>query len=99
MFKSWFTPSPRFRLQMSQYAVEILPSQTLLESALKHGMQIPHGCHAGGCGLCKCRLLSGNVKQKPEVLALLTTKEKQDGVIYACCSWPLSDVKIELIKE
>lgn len=99
LFKSWFSPSPRFVMQLSHHTLDISPSQTLLECALSHDVHIPHGCRIGGCGLCKCRLLSGNVKQSAEVMSRLTAKEKQEGIIYACSSMPLSDLRIELINE
>lgn len=97
MFKSWFTPSPRLVLQIQQRTFNIKATDTLLHSALLQGVPFPHGCRAGGCGLCKCRLLSGSVKQLPDIATHLTIKEKRDGIIYACCSIPLTDVKIELL--
>jgi ferredoxin len=99
VFKSWFVPSPRFVMLLSQHTLEILPSQTVLECALNHGVHIPHGCRVGACGMCKCRIRSGSVKQHPEVMSRLTAKEKQEGIIYACSSLPLTDLTIELINE
>lgn len=97
MFKSWFTPSPRLVLQIQQRTFNIKAKDTLLHSALLQGVPFPHGCRVGGCGLCKCRLLSGSVKQLPDIATHLTIKEKRDGIIYACCSIPLTDVNIELL--
>lgn len=99
LFKSWFNPSPRFVMQLSQHTLNILPSQTVLECALSHDVHILHGCRVGSCGLCKCHLLSGSVQQPPEVMSKLTAKEQQAGIIYACSSRPLTDIRIELIDE
>lgn len=97
MFKSWFNAPPPLKLQIQQRSFKINAADTLLQSALLHGLQIPHGCRAGGCGLCKCRLLSGNVKPHPEIIRALTIEEIRDGIIYACCSIPMTDIEIELL--
>ncbi|NTU73348.1 2Fe-2S iron-sulfur cluster binding domain-containing protein, partial [Candidatus Roizmanbacteria bacterium] len=52
--------------------VTVLPSghdffvegqDTLLEGALRSGVPLNYGCSGGNCGLCKARIVSGEVKK------------------------------------
>ena len=37
--------------------------ETLLQAALRQGIDFPHSCRVGGCATCKCRLIEGKVKE------------------------------------
>lgn len=97
MFKSWFAPSPHYRMHLAHQIIDISPNQTVLQSALLHGVNIPHGCKAGGCGMCKCRLISGKVEQIIKNTAKLTATELNSGIIFACCSVAKTDLQVEII--
>jgi len=96
MFKSWFAPSPRYRLQLAHQFVNISAGQTILHSALLHGVNIPHGCKTGACGMCKCRLLSGQVELVIEPTAKLTATEIDSGVFFACCAVAKTDLRVDI---
>ena len=71
--------------------------ETLLESALREDIPFPFDCRNGGCGVCKCTILSGRVDygiHQPEVL---TAEEIAAGKALACCAVPLSDVELEYV--
>src|SRR5512146_312751 len=71
--------------------------ETLLESALREDIAFPFDCRNGGCGVCKCTILSGRVDygiHQPEVL---TAEEIAAGNARACCALPLSDVELEYV--
>lgn len=97
MFKSWYAPAPRYRMQLAHQIIDMSPNQTVLQSALLHGVNIPNGCKAGGCGMCKCRLISGKVEQIIENTAKLTATELDCGIIFACCSVAKTDLQVEII--
>lgn len=97
MFKFWHQPAPCFVLRINQQRFNINADDTLLHSALSHGIAFAHGCRAGGCGLCKCRLISGRVRQLPNITVVLSAQERQEGIIYACCNKPLTDVEIDML--
>lgn len=99
MRKSWFSRSPRYHMQLQNLLIEIVPSQTVLQNALLHGIQIPHGCQAGGCGMCKCRLIRGKVEQIIENSAKLTESELNNGFIFACCCVSKTDLQIEVMPD
>lgn len=94
-----------FRRGPSEFAVQINDGahtlqasthESLLQAALKQGLPFPHNCRVGGCGECKCRLVSGQVKELTDKSYLLSAQEIQSNVILACQSQPRSDVVIEV---
>jgi NAD(P)H-flavin reductase/quinol-cytochrome oxidoreductase complex cytochrome b subunit len=71
--------------------------ETLLESALREDIAFPFDCRNGGCGVCKCTLLSGRVDYGIHQRDALTPKEIASGKALACCAVPLSDVELEYV--
>ncbi len=76
-----------------QYAAR--PSETLLESALAAGINVPYGCRNGTCGSCKGTVLSGEVDYGDYAASALTDAEKAAGRALFCCAHPLSDMTLE----
>nr|WP_285886461.1 fatty acid desaturase [Hydrogenophaga intermedia] len=79
--------------------ITVRDKETLLEAALREGVQIPYSCRVGGCGSCKCRLVEGRVKQLTDTSYLLTDEELGMGVILACRSVPRTDGRVEVELE
>ena len=73
--------------------------QRILEAALDAGVPYPHGCGAGECGTCKCRLLEGEVKADRHSPEALTDEEESDGLILACRSRPVGDVRVRWLAD
>ncbi len=82
-------------IQPSGHSYESKPSQTVLESAIGAGFNIPYGCRNGVCGNCKGTILSGEVDYGDYATSALTAAEKIAGKALFCCSRPLSDLTIE----
>lgn len=72
---------------------------TLLDAALKSGVNYPYSCRAGRCGACKTRLISGEVKMDSHSRFALSDGEKAAGMILACRAYALSDVEIAWVGE
>ena len=70
------------------------PKETLLQAALRQGIDFPHSCRVGGCAACKCRLLEGKVKELTETGYILSDAELDQGYILACQSVPQTDIRI-----
>ena len=87
------TPVPA-RINCEPVAVQ--PGDTLLHAALRHGIDFPHGCRVGGCASCKCRLVSGQVRELTETGYILSDEELDAGFILACQSEPRGEVEIEV---
>ena len=57
---------------------------SLLQAALKAGLQLPYGCGNGSCGLCKVRVTSGQVVRCAPSDYALSEPEKAQGFVLAC---------------
>jgi len=75
-------------------AITVQPKETLLQAALRQGIDLPHSCRVGGCATCKCRLVEGHVKELTQAGYILSDAELDQGYILACQSVPRGDVKI-----
>jgi len=82
--------------RINDQLISVSSGETLLQAALRHGIELPNGCRAGGCGTCKCRLTAGKVKELTETGYLLTADEIDRGYILACQSVPRTDVRISV---
>lgn len=76
--------------------IDVGPEQTLLQAALNAGIAFPHNCRVGSCATCKCRLLSGKVKELTDRAYALSAEDLRGGYILACQTRLITDVEIEL---
>jgi CDP-4-dehydro-6-deoxyglucose reductase, E3 len=84
--------------------VTVLPSKhdflveghdTLLEAAMRSGIPLNYGCSGGNCGLCKAKVLSGEVKKTRHHDFVISEAEKNQGYVLLCSNTAVSDVVIE----
>ena len=75
--------------------VECRADQTLLDALEKAGIRAPSHCRSGECGWCHSRLVSGDV-YIPEDTDGRRAADKKFGWIHPCCSYPLSDVTLDV---
>lgn len=55
---------------------------TLLDAALKQGLDVPYSCQGGICSSCLCRITEGTAVMKAN--SILTDSEIEDGLILSC---------------
>lgn len=67
---------------------EMSQKQTILEAALKQGIDAPYSCQGGICSSCLCRVTQGTAEMKKN--SILTDKEIADGLILSCQAHPTS---------
>ena len=72
--------------------------ESLLKGMLLLGRKgIPVGCVNGGCGVCKVRILEGEIKQLgPVSRAHVTQDEEGCGYTLACRVGPVTPVRLEV---
>ena len=70
-------------------------NDTLLEAALRAGLSLSYGCSNGNCGLCKCRVLEGQVQKTRHYDYVLSAAEKNAGIVLMCCNTAVVDLVIE----
>jgi len=78
---------------LSNKVVLSTPEKTILEAAEVLDIEIDNSCRAGSCGMCKVKLLSGEVSM--EIEDSLEAEEKEQGIILACQAKTKKDASIE----
>jgi ferredoxin len=76
---------------------EVIPcgsNTSILVSIQKQGITVPFACSQGLCGTCRTKMLQGMVEMDAQG-GLLKSHEKE-GYILTCCSYPTTDVILEL---
>lgn len=69
--------------------------QTLLSAMEQAGIKAPSRCRSGECGWCHSLLLSGEVFVPAEADGRREA-DKKFGWIHPCCTYPLSDVALDV---
>jgi len=67
---------------------EMSQKQTILEAALKKGIDAPYSCQGGICSSCIARITNGSAVMKKN--SILTDSEIADGIILTCQAHPTS---------
>lgn len=67
---------------------EMSQKQTLLEAALKQGLDAPYSCQGGICSSCLARVIKGTAEMKKN--SILTDSEIEEGLILTCQAYPTS---------
>jgi NAD(P)H-flavin reductase/ferredoxin len=97
---------PRFQRGAPAWSMAVHPDEriiavrageSLLDAGLREGLPMPFDCRNGGCGVCKARLVRGEVRLQPYQEAVLTPSERAAGKTLLCCAEPLADVEIEYV--
>ena len=83
------------RIAGTEQTITAPSGQSLLRSLEANGIAAPAHCRSGECGWCHSRLVSGQVYVPKEI----DGRREADliyGYIHPCCSFPLSDLVIEV---
>jgi len=98
----WLPPKRRTRdtaLQITLHpgnrTVSAREGETVLDAALREGVALPFECRNGGCAVCKCALLNGEVEYGIYQRSSLPDAERAAGKFLSCCATPLSDIEVE----
>jgi ferredoxin len=93
-----------FLIRIETHNVEAIgqASETVLQALLRQfygrdGRSAFYGCRRGGCGACKIKLSDGSVDHHDTYSKVaLSNKERSEGYILACKSYPSSDLTIRI---
>ena len=83
-------------LQPSGLGFSATSDETILEAALAGGLLIPYSCRDGACGVCKSKVLAGEVDHGRYSESTLTVAEREAGMALLCCAHPRSDLIVEV---
>ncbi len=73
-------------------------ADTLLDAALRAGLAVNYGCSNGNCGLCKVRVVSGQVQKVRPHDYVLSEAEKSQGYTLLCCHTAVDDLVVEALE-
>jgi NAD(P)H-flavin reductase/quinol-cytochrome oxidoreductase complex cytochrome b subunit/ferredoxin len=100
----WLPPKFR-RGRADEYQLTVHPEttplamrsgETILEAGLRQGLALPYECRNGGCGVCMCTVLHGQVDHGIYQRSVLPDALRAQGKALMCCATPLSDLDIEV---
>jgi len=63
--------------------------ESILDAALKSGMDLPYSCKGGVCNTCRCRVMEGKVRMDRNFA--LEPEDVKNGFVLSCQSHPLTD--------
>jgi CDP-4-dehydro-6-deoxyglucose reductase len=82
-------------LKTSGKQFTVTQDETVLEAALRQGINLPYGCKNGACGSCKGKVVEGTVSHGQHSESALSKADETAGGILFCCSHPQSNLLIE----
>jgi ferredoxin len=74
--------------------IDCAAGQTVLDAAIKAGIDYPYACASGNCAQCISKLDSGKVARLPHGDAALSPAQIKAGQTLACRARPRGDVTI-----
>ncbi|MBE0625592.1 MAG: 2Fe-2S iron-sulfur cluster binding domain-containing protein [Burkholderiales bacterium] len=74
-------------------------ADTILDAALRSGLAVNYGCSNGNCGLCKARVVSGQVQKVRHQDYVLSEAEKRQGYTLLCSNTAVGDLVIEALES
>jgi CDP-4-dehydro-6-deoxyglucose reductase len=74
-------------------------ADTILDAALRSGLALNYGCSNGNCGLCKARVVSGQVHKVRLHDYVLSEAEKRQGYTLLCSHTAVGDLVIEALES
>ena len=109
LFGEYFNPAkeedypkevaPEFKITVriagSEYTISAPADTSILRSLEAAGISAPAHCRSGECGWCHSKLVSGDV-YCPKSVDGRREADYLYGYIHPCCSFPLSDLVIEV---
>jgi len=83
------------RILPSGHEFFIEGSESILEAGLRSGLALDYGCSNGNCGLCKAKVVSGQVGKVHDYDHVFSDTEKGLGYILTCSHTAVTDVVLE----
>lgn len=89
----------RVTIQPSGHSFQVLADDSILQSGLKAGLAMPYGCSNGTCGLCRARLVSGDVTPIGHSDHRFSAAEKAQGLLLTCINTAASsETELEVVE-
>lgn len=89
-------PYARVTLLPSQQVLAVERGETILDAALRAGLNLPHSCKGGHCSSCRARIRHGQVNYPLGRPLGLMEHEERDGYALLCQAHASEDLIIEV---
>lgn len=93
-------PEHKFKIEVHMenevFNIDAKGNETVLNALERADILIRSKCHLGGCGFCRSKLLNGTISTTK--LNKQSKMDKELGYFHPCCSYPTSDLVIEVYK-
>lgn len=83
-------------VEPSGHEFTVESGESILDAAVRQGINLPYGCRNGFCGSCQSKLLAGEIDYPDGPPPALD--ENQAGACLTCKGFPKSDLRLE-VKE
>jgi len=90
--------SAHIKIQPSNHEFWLEGKNSILEAAVRSGISLNYGCTSGNCGLCKARVVSGEVRKIQNHDYVLSEAEKNMNYVLLCSCTAISDLVIEALE-
>ncbi len=85
----------RVQIEPSEHQFYVETNETVLDAALRQGINLRYGCRNGACGACKGKLVSGEIHYEEDPVALTDDDTDQNMVLF-CAALVDSELVIEV---
>ncbi len=83
----------------AQQVIAVANDETILDAALRTGLNLPHSCKAGHCSSCRARIVSGAVRYPRGRPLGLMANEALEGFALLCQALPASETLSIQVRE
>jgi CDP-4-dehydro-6-deoxyglucose reductase len=90
--------TPRVEVRPSGREFYVEGHDSILQSGLKAGLRLSYGCGNGTCGLCRARVVDGEVQRIRPHDFTLSEAERAQGHVLMCAYSAVTDLKIETLE-
>ncbi|MET0066948.1 MAG: CDP-6-deoxy-delta-3,4-glucoseen reductase [Candidatus Thiodiazotropha sp.] len=88
--------SHRVQVEPSGHQFTVEEDETILEAAIRQGVNLPYGCRNGFCGDCRATLKNGAVHYPDGVPPVMAEHEQE--ACYTCQAHPGSDITLGIVE-
>ena len=78
-------------LTINGHTMEVHPTETVLEALERNNIEAPFNCRQGFCGVCRTKLIKGQVDYQLDPLAFI-----DDDEILSCCTRPSMNIEVKI---
>ncbi|NWB99522.1 2Fe-2S iron-sulfur cluster binding domain-containing protein [Pseudomonas gingeri] len=96
---SFFKKKPPFMGKVGNTPCQLHQKNTILDSLLEQGLEVPYSCQVGACQKCLVKVVRGRAKSLIDLSYCLTPSQIAQGYVLACQAVPQSDIHLDFLHK